>query len=555
MIVFPSPGTLHATPLTQISFRGVAPGALGAITVTGSRSGIHRGRIRPDSDRHGASVYLSRPFVAGELVTVHTTLPILGGRGGTFTFRIDTPAGPLPQPVRSAAHRQPGDVQSFQSRPDLRPATVRVTSSSPGASDIFLTAMNGPLQWGPMIVDRRGSLIWFDPIPGPRTDAADLNVQTYRGQPVLTWWQGFQNYGGSGSNEDVIVDRNYRTIATVRAGNGLTADIHEFNITPQGTALITAYRLIQLKVTSPGGTPREIIVPNCFVQEIDIPTGNVLFQWDSLDHVPLSYSHSAVFLFDDYFHINSVEQDADGNFVISARNTWAVYKIDHRTGKVLWELGGRHSSFTMGPGTRTAYQHDARVHPGGLISIFDNGSLPEVHAQSRVVLEQIDTSGHTATLVREWVHSPSLLAPWEGSAQLLPGGQVFVGWGGLPNFTEFDRNGRQILDGRFVDFIASYRAFEHPWNAQPETPPALAVIRSSGGDATASASWNGATNVARWRVLAGSQPGQLAPVGDARWSGFETSVRVRTARPYFAVQAIGSGGRVLAESQTIRARR
>ena len=48
------------------------------------------------------------------------------------------------------------------------------------------------------------------------------------------------------------------------------------------------------------------------VQEIDIKTGLVLYQWDSLDHVPLADSYEAMpataggpF---DYFHINSVQQ-------------------------------------------------------------------------------------------------------------------------------------------------------------------------------------------------------------------------------------------------------
>jgi hypothetical protein len=489
---------------------------------------------------------------------VRTALTILGGRGGTFKFRIDNPVKAAPQPVRSPSAREPGDVESFYSRPDLHPAAVRITRQYPEASDIFLTPMHGPLQWGPMIVDGRGSLVWFKPIPGRRTTVGDLNVQEYRGQPVLTWWQGYQNYGGSGPNEDVIVNRSYRTIARVRAGNGLTADIHEFNLTPQGTALITAYAEVRLDASASGGARHEIVA-NCFVQEIDIPTGNVLFQWDSLDHVPLRDSYVGPVSipgapFGDYFHINSVEQDTDGNLIISARNTWAVYKVQRRTGKVLWALGGKHSSFKMGPGTRTAYQHDATIHPGGLITIFDNGDWPQVHPQSRVVLERINTSRHTATLVRQLDHSPSLLSPWEGSAQLLGAGQVLVGWGGLPYFTEFDRRGRQVFEGRFVDFMSSYRVYEHSWSAQPATRPALAVVGHPQGDATAYASWNGATDVSRWRLIAGSTPDRLAPVGMAPRRGFETSLPVHTNHLYFAVQAIGSSGRVLAESRTIRVR-
>jgi hypothetical protein len=409
-----------------------------------------------------------------------------------------------------------------------------------------------------MIVDGRGSLVWFKPIAGRKTIAADVNVQTYRGQRVLTWWQGFQNYGGFGPNKDVIVNRRYRTIATVRGGNGLTADIHEFSITPQNTALITAYSLVYTNASSVGG-PRDQIVANCYVQKIDIPTGNVLFQWDSLDHIPLAYSYgrpNPFAYFDDYFHINSVEQASDGNLVLSARNTSAVYKVNHRTGKVLWELGGKHSSFHMGRGTRTAYQHDATIHPGGLVTIFDNGDFPQVHPQSRVILERINTTRHTVTLVRAMDHSPSLLSPWEGSAQLLPGGQVFAGWGALPDFTEFDRSGKQIFDGRFVSATSSYRAYEHPWNAQPSTRPSVAVSGSAVTGTTVYASWNGATDVSRWRVLAGPDPNSLVPVVAAPRDGFETSLRIpagQAGQPYVAVQAIGADGHVLAQSRAIRA--
>jgi Arylsulfotransferase (ASST) len=558
VIVFPSPGSRFATSQTQISFRGVAPRRLGHIAVVGSRTGVHRGRIRPDSDGRGASFYPDRRFQPGESVTVRTALAILGARNGTFRFRIDTPVKAAPQPLRSPAARQPGDVERFYSRPDLRPAAVRITRPDTGASDIFLTPMHGPLQWGPMIVDGRGSLIWFKPVAGRRTTVADLKVQEYRDRPVLTWWQGYQNYGDSGPNEDVIVNRSYRTIATVRAGNGLKADIHDFTLTPQGTALLTAYSEVRVNA-SRGGGPRNEIVANCFVQEIDIPTGNVLFQWDSLDHVPLRDSYVGPVSipgapFGDYFHINSVVQDSDGNLIISARNTWAIYKVDRRTGRVLWELGGKHSSFRMGPGTRTAYQHDATIHPGGLISVFDNGDWPQVHRESRAVLERINTSRRTATLVGQFEHSPALLSPWEGSAQPLAAGRMFVGWGGLPYFTEFDPRGRQIFGGRFVDFMSSYRAYEHSWSAQPSTRPTLAVIRTSAGDATVYASWNGATDVSRWRVLAGAKRNGLASVGGARRRGFETAVPVPTDQPYFAVQAIGSSGQLLAQSRTIPAR-
>ncbi len=548
--VFPIPGSRLATPQTQISFRGVAPGSIGAITVVGSRTGSHPGTLRSDSDGRGASFYPARPFVAGEVVTVRTKLPIVSSGGGTFQFTIERPEPPVRPALPVAAPRVRGDVDSFRSQPDLTPASVRIRRGYSGAADIFLTSMRGPLQWGPMIVDRWGHLVWFDKLPTVTSVASDFTEQRYHGQSVLTWWQGFV-HGGFGQGEDVIFDHHYDQIATIHAGNGLAADLHEFYLTSQGTALITAYTPVHWDGSSIGASSDQNVL-NCTVQEIDIHTGNVLFQWDSLDHVPIhdSYWHpskNAGIPFD-YFHVNSVQQDTDGNLIVSARNTWAVYKVDHGTGAVEWELGGKHSSFKMGRGTVTAYQHDATIHPGGLMTIFDDGASPRVHPQSRVVLERINTGKHTVTLVRELDHSPGVVARYEGSAQLLGNGHVFVGWGQQPYFSEFDRHGRQIFDGRFTGPLTSYRAYEFSWSAQPNTPPSLAIGRDANGISTAYASWNGATDVSRWRVLAGASTRSLHPFASVRPHGFETAVPIATEQPLMEVQALGSTGRVLGTS-------
>jgi hypothetical protein len=552
--VFPIAGSRLATQRTQISFRGVPAAKLGTLTVTGSRSGTHAGRIVPDSDGHGASFIPEKPFVAGEVVTVHTTLNIAGGSGGTYRFTIERPYGRiLPPGGRFAAPRTNGDVKHFVSRPDLAPAAVRVIRGHASGGDIFLAPMRGPVQWGPMIVDPHGSLVWFDPVRHANTWAANVHSQQLLGQPVLTWWQGFVN-AGIGQGHDVILDDHYRPIAAVRAGNGLSADLHEFKITAQDTALITAYSLVHWPGSSIGGR-KDMSVLNCTVQEIDIPTGNVLFQWDSLDHVPLSDSYTKPPASNrhpyDYFHINSVQEDSDGSLVISARNTWAVYDVNHSTAALMWQIGGKHSSFKMGPGTATAFQHDARLHADGLMTIFDDGGSPRVHSQSRVVLERVNTTNHTVTLVHQFDHSPKLLVSVEGSAQLLPSGDVFVGWGQQPYVSEFDASGRQIFDGRIVGPNTNYRAFDEPWTAQPASPPAVAIRRDADGVSTAYATWNGATDVAAWELLGGPSPAALQRLAVVPRHGFETAIPVHDEQPYFQVRALGSTGQQLASSSTV----
>ncbi len=549
--VFPIPGSKYNPPRTQIAFRGVPAGSLGQIQVVGSRTGAHAGQLAGDSDGDGASFLPSTPFAPGETVTVTTQLPVAGGSGGRFSFTIDHPAAPLPPtPLPHFAAGAHG-LQHFRSRPDLQPASIIVSRHSEPASpgDIFVAPQFGPTQNGPMILDPSGKLIWFDPTPlSSKMLITDFRVQNLHGQPVLTWWEGSTN-AGTGRGEGIIFNSNYKEIATVHAGNGLDADLHEFLITPSGQAYLIAIAPVWLpRMHRP--------VTDFVVQEIDISTGLVLFDWHALDHIPLSQSytygpHVSGHVLDP-FHLNSVAIDRDGNLVVSARNTSAVYKVNHGTGQIMWTLGGKKSSFKMGPGTTTAFQHNAVVQPDGTLTMFDDGGgPPRVHKFSRAIRVALDTKKMTAKLVNAYNHPPPIAAAFEGGAQALPGGDTFVGWGQQPYFTEFNAAGKADFDAHFTVPTASYRAYRFPWSGQPLTTPALAASPGADGSARLYASWNGATDLASWRVLAGPTPGALGPIGDLSKSNFETTIAAHNGNPSFAVQAIGSNGSVLGTSQTV----
>jgi hypothetical protein len=554
--VFPVPGASTASLGTQISFRGLPASQLGQITVSGSLSGAHTGRLLAHSDGQGASFLPAKPFKSGELVTVRTGLDLLGGANGAYQFTVARPAGNVPFTRRPAANRVSGDVTRFRSRPDLIPATLKVTRRSrhtaPG--DIFVAPQYGPIQDGPMIFDANGGLIWFKPVPS-NDWVADFRAQTYAGKPVLTWWQGFVS-AGIGVGEDEIFDSSYRPLAVVKAGNGLRADLHEFQLTPQGTALITSYYPVIRDASSVKGSKNAVVL-DAVVQEIDIPTGLVLFQWDSLDHVALRDTYIPLpakghpF---DYFHINSVQQDTDGNLIVSGRNTSAAYKIDHRTGAVIWQLGGKHSTFRMGKGTGFAFQHDVRARSAGIVTLFDDGAgPPQVHKQSRAITLRLDTTHKTATLAGQDLHGPALLANFEGNDQLLPNGDSFVGWGQQPYVTEFDPKGLTLFDAKFLGANPGYRAYRLPWSGSPAAIPALATSTSH-GTTTVSVSWNGATSVASWRVLAGSSASALKSVAVARNRGFETAIRIRSGQHFAEVQALDSRGATLSSSHTAAVR-
>jgi hypothetical protein len=554
--VFPIPGGQVAPPTSQITFRGLPASQLGSITVFGSQSGAHAGQVKADSDGHGGSFLPTTQFKPGETVTVKTSLNIVGGSGGSWSFKIATPAGRIRGVPPKPAPRVKGDVDHFASAPQLIPAAVHVTKlpshASPGG--VFVAPQDGPVQEGPMILGPYGGLIWFKPVP-KGDSATDFRVQTYRGKPVLTWWQGSVSAAGTGNGEDEIYNSSYQRVLTAKAANGLNADLHEFQITPQNTALVTSYFPVYWDASSVGGSKHEIVLDSV-AQELDLKTGLVLFQWDSLDHVPLNYSYTrppkAKGHPYDYFHINSIQRDSDGNLIISARDTWAVYKVNHQTASIVWELSGKHSSFKMGRNTQFAFQHDARLRPGNRITIFDDGAGPPVvHKSSRALTLSLDTTHMTVTLAHQDTHRPSLLAAYEGNVQQETDNDDFVGWGQQPYFTEFSSRGRTVFDGRFVGDNSSYRAYRFRWTGRPTQRPGI-TTRVHGRTVTVYASYNGATEFNRWRVLAGNGPKSLKAVTGSPKTAFETAIRLPHAERYVEVQALGNHGRLIGRSKPMR---
>jgi hypothetical protein len=459
------------------------------------------------------------------------------------------------------------DVLHFVTRPDLTPPAITVSHHSgqpTGDPTYFIVTpsgypLTGPGQPGLMILDRYGNLVWFSPntdFPASKAmGRVDLQVQTYRGQPVLTWWEG-QVSAGVGYGKAVIADSSYRTIATIDGGDSMSADLHEFVISPQDTALITAVRPRSADLSALHGPANGTALTGSIL-EIDIATGTVLFEWNSLDYIPVTDSYAAFsggtekapF---DYFHINSIAVAPDGNLIVSARNTCAVYKIARPGGEVLWRLGGKRSSFEMGSGTRFWFQHHARPRGTESLSIFDDAGSPQKESQSRGILLDLDTAAMRATLSRSYTHPARLLAANQGSMQLLSGNRVLVGWGNLPYFTEFDEDGTLLLDGQFPVGDQSYRAFTANWTGYPTDKPAVTARANQAGGSVVYASWNGATELSSWTVLAGSTATGLREAGSQRRTGFETTITVNSGGPYFAVTANDTHGHVLGQSDTVK---
>jgi Arylsulfotransferase (ASST) len=555
--VAPEPGTDTANPHTQISFLGVPMTEIHQVSVMGGRSGYHPGQLRGYSQGDGASFLPEEPFDPGENVMVRAVIGLGGdARRASFGFRVDTPyptadAAEFPNPPAA-----PADYQSFDTTPGLQAPilTVTVADRDPAAGDILTTNGPGPGQYGPLIYTPQGRLVWFEALSGGLT-AEDLNEQTYEGQRDLTWWRGRVLSLGFGQGEDLVTNSHYQTVARIAGGNGLQADLHDFQIAPRQVAYITAFNPIRCDLSPIKGAADGTIVDTS-IQEIDMKTGLVRWEWHSLDHVGVSESEVETPTDAtpwDWFHINSIDPEPDGGLFISARNTWAGYQLQAGTGRILWRLGGLKSSFKLGPGVATAWQHDGRVLANGQITFFDDGSNPPIHSQSRAVRIALDFNTHEARLIAAFTHAdPPLLAASQGNMQTLAGGNTVVGYGGVPAISEYAPDGSLLFDAHQPYDMAFYRAFRFPWSGRPLSPPAvLAALNNTGEETIVHASWNGATEVASWRVLAGQRPGSLTAQATIPDSGFESSTTLPKRYADVAVQALDGAGRVLATSPTV----
>jgi hypothetical protein len=555
--VSPLPGTRDAPPASQISFLGTAPTTISDVRVVGSRSGVHAGVLRRYSTGTGESFLPSRPFLAGERVQASARAATGGVR------RTANTAFTVAEPVAVSQREFPrtgGDahaVQHFLSARTLTPSSVTITSPPGGGATpgyLFLAPYQGQGAPGPMIAEQDGSMVWFHPLP-PRIEAASFSVQRYGGKPVLAWWQGRILQLGFGEGEGVLYDSAYRRIASIRAGNGLQSDLHVLRLTPQGTAWIDAFEPVRADLSALHG-PANGVLNDSVIQQVDIATGLVMWEWHALGHVPARESHTppppGSYPWD-YVHVNSLDPGPSGDVLLSARNTWALYDVDLHSGAVRWRLGGRHSSFSLGPQARFYWQHDAEFQAHGLVSLFDNGSDPPEEMQSRALVLRPDSRTRSATVARRFVNpTRRLLSGSQGNFARLAGGNWLVGYGELPDFTEFDGAGRVLLDGSLGRGVQDFTTYIARWRGSPPGRPSLAAQPSGARELLLAASWNGATDVSAWRVLEGPSPRRMHPLAKVPKQGFETTVTVSARGACLAVQALDAEGRVLGTSAVRR---
>ncbi|KAM0556863.1 hypothetical protein ACHAPJ_005535 [Fusarium lateritium] len=483
----------------------------------------------------------------------------------------------------------------FRSRPDLAPPRLNITIPATDQVEpgyIFIspfagypdtpTEQHGPRQAGPYIFRDNGDLVWSG-YGIYSIWATNFQAGRWKGKDILFSFEGDHNAGyGHGHGHITILDQHYETIRELRAGNHKLVDKHEFHIINEETGLIQIYQPVPRDLRKWGAKPEQQWIVNAIIQELDISTGKLLFEWFSLDHVqpdeavlPINpgqagsgYNSSDAW---DYFHINSVDKDAQGNYLISARDACAVHKINGTDGSIIWRLHGRRSDFHVPDNAKFCFQHHARwlsqEDDVEVISLYDNSAHGTEHSGGSEVhtaptssgkILRLNTTSWTAELVAGYFPPDDLLSKSQGSTQVLPGGNVIVGWGSEGALTEFTPDGNPIfhayVDSDFLGVGAeNYRAFKYNWTGLPNEDPAIVALQSK-RSTKVYVSWNGDSETAVWRFYAVTdQYGSRDFLGEVKRTSFETSFEISgNDVTSVAAEAVDAHGRVLRSTASAR---
>lgn len=521
----------------------------------------------------------------GLLLSLQIAAPLLNASCCHTCARAPYPSNTgfvTPAPILHSSN-----VWSFVSAKNLHPMKVKVQTFKRGTSSgsIFLapygfssTPMYG--QSGALILESDGTPVWFRPLKSPNLMNTDFRVQQLYGENVLTFWQGtlatppaYTNAPGGSSEPGscyYILDNHYRVVRTLSAKRGYTSDIHEFLLTPQNTALFLSTKTVPMDLRPYGGAENGY-VQDFAIQEIDVKTGKLLFFWNALAHIPLSDSYEPISNAAltgniwDAFHLNSIGlTPSKDDLIVSSRSTWTIYKINKRSKKIVWQLGGKQSDFKIEQKAQFSWQHDARYLSKHIISLFDDNSdgsstqVPPSHGlEIRLNFKKMKAYHH-----HSYFHNPNISVASQGNVETLSSGNKFVGWGQSQYYSEFKKGGNGIKNpAHNLVYEAtmpgsnnfSYRAYRHQWVGKPHYPPSCAAYKK-GEHIAVYASWNGSTETKKWRLYAGHSRHHLSFKKSVSKRGFETKIHSPSDGPYFQVKAVDVNGHVIGVSKIFKAK-
>ncbi|KAI1258751.1 Arylsulfotransferase-domain-containing protein [Xylariaceae sp. FL1019] len=428
---------------------------------------------------------------------------------------------------------------------------------------IFITG--GYDSYGPSIISSKDlSLIWAD---YNYQDSQAFRTYTLFDKPIIGAFAG----GGV-----QLYDENYNLIHRITPKGDFwdyNADSHEAMITPNNSAVMIIGKKETANLTHLGQGERD--VTNNYIQEVDIGSNKVLFQFNMRDYFNPQDSYwpwkgKGPYDFGwahDMWHTNSVEKLPNGDFLCSSRHLHSIFLLDGEKAQVKWVLGGRRSDFKDITQNGTGvfhWQHNARLTAPNRITLFDNHDVhndfckqPEKGCSRGLEIE-FDEVEKIYWVVNEWYHPQSLITASRGGVSRTPKNNTLIAWGQNPMYTEHAPDGEVVMDVQRGQVLAldhgigpviAYRAWKADWVGKPKWPPSIAANTDDASVTSIYVSWNGATEVDKYVLLASNHSSRLngkdSIMATSPRKGFETAFVLDQKVRYTRIAALDRNGTIL----------
>ncbi|HRJ05528.1 MAG TPA: aryl-sulfate sulfotransferase [Ignavibacteria bacterium] len=460
--------TVVFTPVTEL--KGSSLTIKGAISITGSVNTNYNFTLVNTTDKQTYIIKPATAFADGEKVTIKFSSAVTDKFGKSiepFEYSFYVTEKPVKQShFAGLVNELSPDVLielekysiSQKTTQQIPPVTVNY-SNNPSPGNILMSNIVFNVQ----IPNTPHLLILNNDASHVFTRQLSAQVFDFNRQPNGNFTYFYRNGG-----KYYEIDTNYNLTDSFYTGNGYLTDIHELRVLPNRHALLMSYdkQVVDMSQIVQGGNPAAQVT-GLIIQEID-ENKNVVFQWRSWDHIPITDATYEDFLSDeiDYIHGNAIELDNDGNIMISSRHLDEITKISRSTGNIIWRLGGKQNQFIFqNDPFRFSHQHGIRRLLNGNILMFDNGNF-HIPAESRAVEYILDEVNKIATKMWEYKNTPVIYGNAMGFAQRLENGNTLISWGSTnPTVTEVKPDGSKALEMNLPVGVFSYRVFKYNYGS------------------------------------------------------------------------------------------
>ncbi|WP_426295638.1 aryl-sulfate sulfotransferase [Dyadobacter endophyticus] len=299
------------------------------------------------------------------------------------------------------------------------------------------------------MLDSKGEVRWYHQVNG-----TGFKTTHFTHNKTILSILGTEEYPTSYGNEILELSMTGDTLLHLKKGEGDFRETvhHEIILNPKSEIVTLSVQTRIMDLTSVGGTAKDTVKSDGII--VLDRKGKKVWSWSVFDVLDPLKDPKIMQEKKDWMHANSVNFDTDGNYLVSFYNNGQVWKIDAKTGKVIWKFGKK-GDFVIPEEGIFDQGHAVHKNAEGDLMLFDNGTSRE---QTRTLTFRLDEKSKTAAVTRQIILPKEIYTARMGSAYLVTGETILQCSSKTNTVVLTNREGRFLwmLKSRIMPYRAEF---------------------------------------------------------------------------------------------------